>query len=174
MRGSPLATSQTLGHGSLRRPARGWRWRHCQWQRGQCQCEPQTSSSESGQLPEHPIGLGRRDDSDAGIGHTARALPTAVADLPGLSQGIEAPGSQSGPQQLACYFMNIVAPAPVMAQHRVVAGQLPARSKLLPAVTFTVNAEPDTLQRSSGYSQAGLVVAPTGTRGCETCPQTEA
>ncbi len=33
-----------------------------------------------GQLPDLAVGLGRRDD--AGIGHTARPLPIAVADSP--------------------------------------------------------------------------------------------
>ena len=37
-------------------------------------------SSTPGQLPDLAVGLGRRDD--AGIGHTARPLPIAVADSP--------------------------------------------------------------------------------------------
>ena len=46
-------------------------------------------------------------------------------------------------------------------------GQLAARSRPGPLPAVTVNAEPDTLQ-------AILVVAPTGTRGCEPCPQPRA
>ena len=37
-------------------------------------------SSTPGQLPDRPVGLGRR--ADAGIGRTARPLPIAVADSP--------------------------------------------------------------------------------------------
>ena len=47
------------------------------------------------QLPDLAVGLGRRDD--AGIGHTARPLPIAVADSP-----IEA--ASPDPQQPMCFL----------------------------------------------------------------------
>ena len=52
-------------------------------------------SSTPGQLPDLAVGLGRRDD--AGIGHTARPLPIAVADSP-----IEA--ASPDPQQPMCFL----------------------------------------------------------------------
>jgi hypothetical protein len=52
-------------------------------------------SSTSGQLPDRPVGLGRR--ADAGIGRTARPLAIAVADSP-----IEA--AIPDPQHPMCYL----------------------------------------------------------------------
>ncbi len=52
-------------------------------------------NSTPGQLPDLAVGLGRRDD--AGIGHTARPLPIAVADSP-----IEA--ASPDPQQPMCFL----------------------------------------------------------------------
>ena len=53
------------------------------------------SPSTPGQLPDRPVGLGRR--ADAGFGRTARPLPIAVADSP-----IEA--ATPDPQHPMCYL----------------------------------------------------------------------
>ena len=54
--------------------------------------------STPGQLPDRPVGPGRR--ADAGIGHTARPLPNADADSP-----IEAASPDR--QQPMCYLVEV-------------------------------------------------------------------